>query len=462
MQNVNLAAELGELPGERGQEEIALLLDAAPSEPAARTTADAEIGRLVARLSVAYVLRVFQLARGAFGDGRAGLLALAIHTANTAHLDPRTEAGRRVAGRDGILPDELRRPISISRLADSVGLPFESARRVVQGLIDAGHCARVEGGVIIPASALCRPELARAVIANLGYTRRFVRDLQTVGLADASATAWTQQGDAADECALARNVARITFQYVLRALRLLTQSYGDIRLAIVAQTIVTANTAHLDTRLHKGLRYAGIDDPPPNEERYPISIVRLAESLRAPYETTRAQVQRLVDAGVCMRVDGGLIVPQAVFEEPAAVSAALENMAYLRKFVRDLQRFAATLSPGDMEADARDQNIRSYISLLEGEHDPARRDALRRLLIAEEDRHGSHVERLERVDRLIADCEERLSRAELQLRRRAETGRGAERLVCEGERLRANMQDVLATTRAYRRSLVESLERRGI
>jgi hypothetical protein len=144
---------------------------------------------LVARLSGAYVLRVFQATTETFGDVRVGLIAQVIHTANTAHLNPRTEAGRRAAGPDGILPDDLRRPISIARLADAAGLPFESTRRIVQRLIDDGRCVRVEMGVIIPGSALRRPELARLVVANLGYTRKFVRELQAVGFADSAATA---------------------------------------------------------------------------------------------------------------------------------------------------------------------------------------------------------------------------------------------------------------------------------
>jgi DNA-binding Lrp family transcriptional regulator len=321
--------------------------DGAP-ETAAPTVDDRAIARLAARLSGAYVLRVFQSMVDHFGDVRAGLLAQVIHTANTAHLDPGTEAGRRVAGPDGILPDDLRRPISISRLAQSTGLPFESTRRIVRGLVESGYLTRVEGGVITPASTLSGPEQDDRVIAILGYTRKFVRELQAVGLADAAAAAWTQLPKETDEGALARSVARVTAEYWLRALHTLTETYGDIRSGILARTIVIANTAHLDTRLGDGWRYAAIDGPSiPDELRKPISIARLAESLGVAYETMRGQAQRLIDAGVCRRVDGGLIVPEAVFETPAAINAALANVADLRKLVRDLQRFGASLSAGE-------------------------------------------------------------------------------------------------------------------
>jgi hypothetical protein len=318
--------------------------DGPPSGASQQSVRDAAVARMVTRLSSQYVLRAFQLLIDNFGDVRAGLLAQAIHTANTAHLDPRTEQGRRVAGPDGVLPDELRRPVSIARLADSSGLPFESARRIVQSLIDGGHCARSEHGMIVPASRLRLPQQAAMVIAQLGYVRRFVRDLSAAGVVDDAAAAWTLVRGDGDEGALARSVARLTAEYFLRALQLLTDTYGDIRSGLVAQTIVIANTAHLDARLGRGRRYAALDDPPPDEVRTPISIARLAESLSAPYETMRGQVQRLIHAGVCARVDGGLIVPGSVLEQPPALRAMLANAAYVRKLVRDLQVFAAKQS----------------------------------------------------------------------------------------------------------------------
>ena len=319
-----------------------LLLDTATLKHAA-PAGDAAIARIVTRQSTAYVLRAFRMLTSNYVDVRAGLIARTIHTANTAHLDPRTEAGRRVAGPDGILPDELRRPIGIKRLSESTGLPFESTRRIVQRLVDGGHCQRVEGGVIVPAEALARPEHADIVIKNFGYLRRFVRDLEASGLVGAGAIVWTQLQEDIDEGALARSVARVTGDYFLRALQLLAATYRDIRSGIVAQTIVGANTDHLDARGGEGWRYAGIESPVPDSLRKPVPVARLAESLGQPYETTRSQVQRLVSVGVCQRIDGGLIVPGAILEGLVAVRGMLANVAYVRRLVRDLGALAGSL-----------------------------------------------------------------------------------------------------------------------
>ena len=300
----------------------------------AGTAEDAAIARVVARLSGEYLLRAFQLLIETFHDIRAGLIVQAINNANISPL-LRTQARRRTAGRDGSFPDEVRRPISIARLAVSTGLPFESVRRIVRRLIDTGVCEYVEGGVIVPRSAVRRPGIVRNAHANFGYLRRFVRDLRAAGL-----TAPARHGAAfadADREATARLAMGLSGEYMLRACELLVDTYGDIRAGIVAQTIATANTAYLDGRLGGGWRYAGLGDSLPDEMRRPLSIARLAESLNLPYETMRGHARRLTEAGVCRRVGAGLIVPRAVLESPAGDRAALANVGYVRKFVRDLQ-----------------------------------------------------------------------------------------------------------------------------
>jgi hypothetical protein len=299
--------------------------------------ADAAVARLVTRLSSEYVLRALQLTIEAFGDLRAGLLAQAINTANTAHFNTRSEEwGRRAIGSGLSFPDEMRRPISVSGLAASTGLPLETTRRVVKRLIASGECVRVDGGVIIPMETLQRPAIAHAVIANVGYVMRFVRDLQAAGFV-ADVLPWPQQGeDEVSDTFDARVLGRLSAEYLLRALRLLIDTYGDIRDGILAHTIVTANTSHLDVRGGDGWRYARVDQTPPDEARRPISVARLAESLGLPFETARRHVRRLMDAGVCTRVEGGLIVPQAVLDRPEAARSALANVGYVRKFVRDV------------------------------------------------------------------------------------------------------------------------------
>jgi hypothetical protein len=289
------------------------------------------------RLSGAYALRVFQHLIYAFGDMRAALLVQVINAANVAALI-RTAEGRRATGPDGTFADEARRPISVARLADATGLPFESTRRIVNSLIDQGACVRVEGGVVVPRALVQARASVDTVMANVGYVRKFVRDLQAAGAVDdvapRRASAIEVRPDDAD---VAQRLATFSSDYVLRFIGLLTELYGDIRAGIVAQSIFTANTSHLDARTGEGWRYAGIDEIPPDELRNAVSVAALAGSLGLPYETTRCHVQRLMRAGLCTRVAAGLIVPQAVQARPEVARAMLANVVFVRKFVHDLK-----------------------------------------------------------------------------------------------------------------------------
>jgi DNA-binding Lrp family transcriptional regulator len=296
---------------------------------------DAAVARIVTRISTEYVLRVFQLLVDMYGDIRAGLLVHAINIANVAHMNDRADETLQAVGATGVFPDEMRRPISVSRLADSGNLPFESVRRVVQQLIADGLCERVPGGVIVPRSTIERPENLRAVLANAGYVRKFMRDLQATGLIGHLPSSLTVAASV-DGTGIARLVARQSSGYLLRAVQLLADTHGGVRAGIVAQTIISANTAYLDTRNGEGWRYAGISENPPDEARRPISISRIAESLGLPYETVRRQVEKLLEANVCVRARGGVIVPGALLETPGAVRAMLANIGYVRKLARDL------------------------------------------------------------------------------------------------------------------------------
>jgi hypothetical protein len=131
---------------------------------------------------MAYVAGVFRGLAELYGDGRQGLIVLAISAANTGHLDVHTENPALVAGPDAVLHDEMRRPISVSRLAKILGLPFETTRQHVNRLIAIGVCERVEGGIVVPKAAMARRDVSAGVMANLAAVRKLVRDLQAVGL----------------------------------------------------------------------------------------------------------------------------------------------------------------------------------------------------------------------------------------------------------------------------------------
>jgi hypothetical protein len=141
----------------------------------------------------------------------------------------------------------------------------------------------------------------------------------------------------------ARLVARLSSDYVLRALKVTNEFHGgDLTTTIVAQAIVAANTAHLDGRSGDGLQYASIAHVPPDEVRRPISVLALSQSLGMPFETTRRYVNKLLKAGRCVRVRGGVVVPTHVLAHPRSNEAALANLTNVRRFLRALKAAGVT------------------------------------------------------------------------------------------------------------------------
>jgi hypothetical protein len=140
---------------------------------------------------------------------------------------------------------------------------------------------------------------------------------------------------------LVRAVARHSTDYLLRALRLLTDlQEGELLTAIICQAIIAANTSHLTQVGDADPRRSGL---PSDDERRPISILALAGTLGLPFETTRRHVNKLIKARACEKVKGGVIVPARALGNPRFLAAAETNYGYVVHFVRSLRRAGLSL-----------------------------------------------------------------------------------------------------------------------
>lgn len=109
--------------------------------------------RVAARLANAFALDLVKL--GGFGrDVIDGLLMCAISQANVAQITRSPDLQRTYATLDQPPPDELRRPVSVSAIANSLRIPFETARRRIAGLSDLSIVRTTPKGVIIPTGPL--------------------------------------------------------------------------------------------------------------------------------------------------------------------------------------------------------------------------------------------------------------------------------------------------------------------
>lgn len=138
----------------------------------------------VGRLSAAFVLDGVGFITQAIGsDPVSGLIYLAVNRENLESLLADAERVQPYLGADAIVPDNLRRPTSVYRIARVLGLPYETARRHVVKLVATEWLARLpDGGLITPGQSLAHPVMQEASIQAWPLVRRFLERTATLGL----------------------------------------------------------------------------------------------------------------------------------------------------------------------------------------------------------------------------------------------------------------------------------------
>lgn len=113
--------------------------------------------RLAQRATIQLVMETFDLlSRVIDSDTVGGFIFLGNASANTRHLRPGSPDAQAYADTGTVVPDSMRRGISVHALSHEVNLPYETTRRHVQKLIQEGLCLRRADGI------MCRPRRCRA------------------------------------------------------------------------------------------------------------------------------------------------------------------------------------------------------------------------------------------------------------------------------------------------------------
>lgn len=255
--------------------------------------------RLAGRMAASFLLDVIAIARG---DGQVldTLLISAVIQANVEEINRRGDLQVAYAQSDEPPPDALRRPVSMNALASSLDLPFETVRRRIKGLVRAGRCVFVEGGVIVPAAVLAEPQYVADAYRGFERIRQFYYQLRDLGLLGDLPPPTVRLSPGVFPI---RAVARLAGTYVLRVIEALAQ-VGDLIDGLIVLEIFRSNVEHLPAT--RGPGHGGIVA---DDQRRPIAVTGISARLGVPQETVRRHVAGLIARGAVRRVRGGLIVP---------------------------------------------------------------------------------------------------------------------------------------------------------
>jgi DNA-binding IclR family transcriptional regulator len=266
--------------------------------------------RALAPLSGAFLLD--QVTTGMAGmDARDATLVMAINQANIAALTRDPDARRRYGALEAPAPDDERRPVSLSAIAASLRMPYETVRRRVGRLATQGVCQLTAQGALVPETFLASPAYLTSVIGAHARLHAFYRQLLAAGLMEAlPASRYPPEPSVPIRAAL-----RPLSDYLLRTAENLMALTGDL----------------ISGLAFFGLVSAGRRLPPP-----PSSTATLARRLAMPHETIRRHAGDLARAGWCQRVGRGFQVPEEVLRRPAAAALFRDNAANVQRLFTTL------------------------------------------------------------------------------------------------------------------------------
>jgi hypothetical protein len=266
--------------------------------------------RRLAHLSLSFVI-------DSACSGMAGLktldavLVMAVNQANIAPLTRDPEARARYGALDAPAPDDDRRPVSVSAIATSLKLPYETTRRRLKQLAAEGVCTLSEAGAVVPQSFL-------ASAAYLDTTRvlhervwAFYRDVAATGLlAELPPSRYSVEAGIP-----VRGAVRLVADYLLRTSASFVDHFGDLVSGLVGMAVLCASTARV-----------------PEASR----ATALAERLQLPQETVRRHALELVERGRCVRSRQGLAVPEEMLAEGPLAELFRDNAVQVQRLFAGL------------------------------------------------------------------------------------------------------------------------------
>jgi len=289
------------------------------------------------RASVRYIRDTVQISRGD-GDLLDPLIFTAILDTNMAPVnrDPRLQV---LYGGDISAPDELRRPVSVNAVAQSLRLPFETVRRRIAGLVKRGACVSNSRGVIVPFAAVMAPEYVAIQRARYDRARLFYQALKAIGAVPDDEPSYPHAPTAQP---LVRAANRALSAYMLRVSNDLIALTGDALSSLILVELALDNIDLLKADRLPAWAAA------PRDHARPLRIAGLSHSLRLSPETVRRHTKSLEASGFCHRGRQGFvaIAPEAAWPELQRLMASnLANVQRLFAALRQLDVLAAWDTP---------------------------------------------------------------------------------------------------------------------
>jgi len=299
--------------------------------------------RHIIRINIRLNLDVIQATSDALnGDLEKSLIFAAISAANVGQVDDDPVLTRQYAHTS--VPDDLRRPIRIQRVADSLGLPRETTRVKVNLLIDEGLLQTTRSGLLISSAAM---HVSRFEPMMRRYLGSLDRAIERLAITECAGLSLNERLHPAPFPAMWGSI-RLATQHVLRGTVDL-RSY-TVPLSLLGSYLFLAMADQTAAHFSQGpdIIFADHDDPPPNSERRTVSASALAAKLAIPRETVRRNLKAMVSGGWLYQDNSGFGLPTTETNDQRARERSLQERSHadLSRLVRKLRNIGAIVREG--------------------------------------------------------------------------------------------------------------------
>lgn len=291
----------------------------------------------IAPASLAFILDVRAISRRD-RDLIDSLLFATIIASNVAPLTQ--DASLQLTYASSPAPPEARRPVSVNAVAQSMRIPFETARRRIRAMAKEGILEISPRGVVAPHSILQRPDFIQGILQRHERVGRFYRDLAAIGALDSISAAPSATADAP---VLITN--RLTWEYVLRMADEMIEMIGDPLSGLIQLEIIRHNIEGLAPEELAAWAHA----PPAGGQ--PIRTGVLAARLGLSPETARRYVMGLEAAGFCARSSRGALAILPPHRDTSLRRVVLDNLSNVQRMFSRLGQLGV-LSTFDRETPA--------------------------------------------------------------------------------------------------------------
>ncbi len=224
--------------------------------------------------------------------------------------------------------------ISINAIAASLDLPYETVRRHMHKLVEAGLCLMDRNGARLNPSARTKAFIAERTESRLAAFRQMLADLARFDVAF-------------PEGLLTENLSADAVAATLIDLELCSMEFHRpgtrtaMELCIIV-AFLTANIREVTYSDELAECFGRWDTPVPTLLRKPISINRVSAILGVPYATLWRHVQKMIATGHLTEHRDGYIVATEWIARPETIEASRKVISYFRRSLFDL---AATAPP---------------------------------------------------------------------------------------------------------------------